>query len=520
MNLPIVIGLAAAGLVIGGIVGYVIRNYLTNQKLGNANELAERIIRDANFEATTTKQNAENEVKANLLEAKDEIHRLRQDQERENKERRSEIQRMETRLQKREESLDRKSEGLDLKEEKLAQRNKKLESKEKELSELIERQASELERVAELSRDEAKDALLADVRKDIVHDTALIIRENEQKIREESEKRARDIVVSVIQRYAANHVAETAVSVVPLPNEEMKGRIIGREGRNIRALETLTGIDLIIDDTPEAVVLSGFDPVRREIARMALEKLITDGRIHPTRIEEMVEKATKEMDRIIKEAGEEASIEANVHGLSPEIIRLLGRLKFRTSYGQNVLRHSIEVSTLSAMLAQELGANVRIARRAGLLHDIGKSIDHEVEGTHVEVGVSVLKRNKENREVIHAVEAHHFDVEPQTIEAIIVQAADAISAARPGARRESLDSYIKRLQNLELIANSFDGVEKCFAIQAGRELRIMVQPEKISEDDMTILSRDIAKRIEEELEYPGQIKVNLIRETRTSAIAK
>lgn len=520
MNLPIVIGLAAVGLVIGGIVGYVIRNYLTNQKLGNANELAERIIRDANFEATTTKQNAENEVKANLLEAKDEIHRLRQDQERENKERRSEIQRMETRLQKREESLDRKSEGLDLKEEKLAQRNKKLESKEKELSELIERQASELERVAELSRDEAKDALLADVRKDIVHDTALIIRENEQKIREESEKRARDIVVSVIQRYAANHVAETAVSVVPLPNEEMKGRIIGREGRNIRALETLTGIDLIIDDTPEAVVLSGFDPVRREIARMALEKLITDGRIHPTRIEEMVEKATKEMDRIIKESGEEASIEANVHGLSPEIIRLLGRLKFRTSYGQNVLRHSIEVSTLSAMLAQELGANVRIARRAGLLHDIGKSIDHEVEGTHVEVGVSVLKRNKENREVIHAVEAHHFDVEPQTIEAIIVQAADAISAARPGARRESLDSYIKRLQNLELIANSFDGVEKCFAIQAGRELRIMVQPEKISEDDMTILSRDIAKRIEEELEYPGQIKVNLIRETRTSAIAK
>lgn len=520
MNLPIVIGLAAVGLVIGGIVGYVIRNYLTNQKLGNANELAERIIRDANFEATTTKQNAENEVKANLLEAKDEIHRLRQDQERENKERRFEIQRMETRLQKREESLDRKSEGLDLKEEKLAQRNKKLESKEKELSELIERQASELERVAELSRDEAKDALLADVRKDIVHDTALIIRENEQKIREESEKRARDIVVSVIQRYAANHVAETAVSVVPLPNEEMKGRIIGREGRNIRALETLTGIDLIIDDTPEAVVLSGFDPVRREIARMALEKLITDGRIHPTRIEEMVEKATKEMDRIIKEAGEEASIEANVHGLSPEIIRLLGRLKFRTSYGQNVLRHSIEVSTLSAMLAQELGANVRIARRAGLLHDIGKSIDHEVEGTHVEVGVSVLKRNKENREVIHAVEAHHFDVEPQTIEAIIVQAADAISAARPGARRESLDSYIKRLQNLELIANSFDGVEKCFAIQAGRELRIMVQPEKISEDDMTILSRDIAKRIEEELEYPGQIKVNLIRETRTSAIAK
>lgn len=520
MNLPMVIGLAVAALVIGGIIGYLIRNYTTNQKLGNANELAERIIRDANFEATTTKQNAENEVKANLLEAKDEIHRLRQDQERENKERRSEVQRMEARLQKREESLDRKSEGLDLKEEKLAQRNKKLESKEKELSELIERQASELERVAELTRDEAKDALLADVRKDVVHDTALIIRENEQKIREESEKRARDIVVSVIQRYAANHVAETAVSVVPLPNEEMKGRIIGREGRNIRALETLTGIDLIIDDTPEAVVLSGFDPVRREIARMALEKLITDGRIHPTRIEEMVEKATKEMDRIIKDAGEEACIEANVHGLSQEIIRLLGRLKFRTSYGQNVLRHSIEVSTLSAMLAQELGANVRIARRAGLLHDIGKSIDHEVEGTHVEVGVGVLKRNKENREVIHAVEAHHFDVEPQTIEAVIVQAADAISAARPGARRESLDSYIKRLQNLEMIANSFDGVEKCFAIQAGRELRIMVQPEKISEDEMTILSRDIAKRIENELEYPGQIKVNIIRETRTSAIAK
>lgn len=520
MNLPIIIGVTVAAIVIGGVIGYLICNYSTNQKLGNVNELAERIIRDANFEATTTKQNAENEVKASLLEAKDEIHRLRQDQERENKERRSEVQRMEARLQKREESLDRKSDGLDQKEEKLVQRNKKLELKEKELSDLIERQASELERVAELTRDEAKEALLEDVRKDVVHDTALIIRENEQKIREESEKRARDIVVSVIQRYAANHVAETAVSVVPLPNEEMKGRIIGREGRNIRALETLTGIDLIIDDTPEAVVLSGFDPMRREIARMTLEKLITDGRIHPTRIEEMVEKSTKEMERIVKEAGEEASIEANVHGLSQEIIRLLGRLKFRTSYGQNVLRHSVEVSTLAAMLAHELGANVRIARRAGLLHDIGKSIDHEVEGTHVEVGVNVLKRNKENREVIHAVEAHHFDVEPQTIEAVIVQAADAISAARPGARRESLDSYIKRLQDLEVIANSFEGVEKCFAIQAGRELRILVKPEKISEDDMTILSRDIAKRIENELEYPGQIKVNIIRETRASAIAK
>ena len=359
-----------------------------------------------------------------------------------------------------------------------------------------------------------------DVRKDIVHDTAVIIKENEQRIKEDSEKTAREIITSVIQRYAANHVAENTVSVVALPNEEMKGRIIGREGRNIRALETLTGIDLIIDDTPEAVVLSGFDPVRREIARIALEKLILDGRIHPARIEEMVEKARQEMDIIIKEAGEEACVEVNVHGLSPEIIKLLGRLKFRTSYGQNVLKHSIEVATIAGMLAHELGANVRIARRAGLLHDIGKSIDHEVEGPHVDIGVNVLKRNKENKEVIHAVHAHHGDVAPETAEAIIVQAADAISAARPGARRESLENYIKRLENLEEIANSFNGVEKCFAIQAGRELRIMVKPESIPEDEMTILGRDIAKRIENELEYPGQIKVNIIRETRITSIAK
>jgi len=507
-------------LVIGILIGFLIRKHIAENKIGNAEKLAEKIVNDANDHADSIKQKTDNEVKASLLEAKDEVHRLRSEQEKENKERRSEIQRQEIRLQKREENLDRKAENLEQKEEKLSKKVAFLDEKEKELEELRQKESEELEHIAELSREEARETLLNDVRKDIVHDTAVIIKENEQRIKEDSEKTAREIITSVIQRYAANHVAENTVSVVALPNEEMKGRIIGREGRNIRALETLTGIDLIIDDTPEAVVLSGFDPVRREIARIALEKLIIDGRIHPARIEEMVEKARQEMDVIIKEAGEEACVEVNVHGLSPEIIKLLGRLKFRTSYGQNVLKHSIEVATIAGMLAHELGANVRIARRAGLLHDIGKSIDHEVEGPHVDIGVNVLKRNKENKEVIHAVHAHHGDVAPETAEAIIVQAADAISAARPGARRESLENYIKRLENLEEIANSFNGVEKCFAIQAGRELRIMVKPESISEDEMTILGRDIAKRIENELEYPGQIKVNIIRETRITSIAK
>ena len=375
-------------LLIGILIGFIIRKHVAESKIGNAENLAERLINDANLEADTLKQNAKNEAKASLLEAKDEIHRLRLEQEKENKERRSEVQKQESRVQKREENLDRKSENLDQKEEKLAKKSAILESKDKELTELIEKQTAELERIAELSRDEAKETLLNDVRKDVVHDTALIIKENEQKIKDESEKMAQEIVTSVIQRYAANHVAESTVSVVALPNEEMKGRIIGREGRNIRALETLTGIDLIIDDTPEAVVLSGFDPVRREVARIALEKLILDGRIHPARIEEMVEKAEKEIESTIKEAGEEACVDANVHGLHPEIVRLLGRLKYRTSYGQNVLKHSVEVSTISGMLAYELGANVRVARRAGLLHDIGKSIDHEVEGPHVDIGVN------------------------------------------------------------------------------------------------------------------------------------
>lgn len=518
MEFYILIGLLL--LVIGILIGFLIRKHIAENKIGNAEKLAEKIVNDANDHADSIKQKTDNEVKASLLEAKDEVHRLRTEQEKENKERRSEIQRQEIRLQKREENLDRKAENLEQKEEKLSKKVAFLDEKEKELEELRQKESEELEHIAELSREEARETLLNDVRKDIVHDTAVIIKENEQRIKEDSEKTAREIITSVIQRYAANHVAENTVSVVALPNEEMKGRIIGREGRNIRALETLTGIDLIIDDTPEAVVLSGFDPVRREIARIALEKLILDGRIHPARIEEMVEKARQEMDIIIKEAGEEACVEVNVHGLSPEIIKLLGRLKFRTSYGQNVLKHSIEVATIAGMLAHELGANVRIARRAGLLHDIGKSIDHEVEGPHVDIGVNVLKRNKENKEVIHAVHAHHGDVAPETAEAIIVQAADAISAARPGARRESLENYIKRLENLEGIANSFNGVEKCFAIQAGRELRIMVKPESIPEDEMTILGRDIAKRIENELEYPGQIKVNIIRETRITSIAK
>lgn len=446
--------------------------------------------------------------------------RLKNEAERESRERRIEIQRMEERVIKKEELLERKSETVEKKEENLSKKERKLEDRKSKLDELFEEQVLELERLSGLTSEEAKQILLEDTRKEIIHESAVMIREMESEARDEAEKNAREVISRAIQKYAADHVAETTVTVVTLPNDEMKGRIIGREGRNIRTLETLTGIDLIIDDTPEAVVLSGFDTVRREIARIALEKLIVDGRIHPARIEEMVEKARKEVNAIIREAGEEAAFEVGIHGLHPEIIKLLGRLKYRTSYGQNVLKHSIEVSHLAGIMAAELGTDVRIAKRAGLLHDIGKAVDHEIEGPHVEIGVDLARKYKESQEVIHGIEAHHGDCEPQTIEAILVQAADAISAARPGARRETLESYIKRLQKLEEIANSFEGVEKSFAIQAGREIRILVKPEEVSESQMVHTARNIVKTIESELDYPGQVKVNLIRETRTIEYAK
>lgn len=475
--------------------------------------MAEKILEDA-------KRDGESHKKELLLEAKEEIHKIRAEIEKENRERRNELQKLERRLLNREENIDRKSENIDRKEETLSKRTKRLEEKEIEIEKLYQEQVDELERLSGLTSDEAKKILLNDVKKEIVHDAAIMIKEVENKAKEEAEKRARRIISYAIQKCAADHVADTTVTVVPLPNDEMKGRIIGREGRNIRTLETLTGIDLIIDDTPEAVVLSGFDPIRREIARIALEKLIADGRIHPARIEEMVEKAKNEVDVIIKEEGEQAAFDVGIHNLHPELIKLLGRLKYRSSYGQNVLRHSIEVSHLAGAMAAELGANVKVAKRAGLLHDIGKAVDHEIEGPHVAIGVEFAKRHKESKEVLHAIAAHHGDIEPQTVEAVLVQAADAISAARPGARRETLETYIKRLEKLEDIANSFEGIEKSYAIQAGRELRIMVKPDEIDDDHITHIAREIVKEIEHELDYPGQIKVNVIRETRAIEYAK
>lgn len=455
-----------------------------------------------------------------MLEAKEEIHKLRTELDRETRDRRNEIQRAERRLLQREESLDKKVENLEQRDEAISKKQKEIQRSLEEVQDLYKRQVEELERLSGLSSEEAKQLLLNNIEKQIRHEAAMLIKDIETRAKEEAERKAKEIIACAIQKCSADHVAETTVSVVPLPNDEMKGRIIGREGRNIRTLETLTGIDLIIDDTPEAVILSGFDPIRREVARVALEKLIVDGRIHPARIEEMVEKAKKEVDNYIKEEGEQATFDTGVHGLHPEIIKLLGRLKFRTSYGQNVLKHSIEVAHLAAAMASELGADVKLAKRAGLLHDLGKSVDHEVEGPHVQIGADLVKKYKESAEIIHAVEAHHGDIEATTVEAVLVQAADAISAARPGARRETLESYIKRLEKIEEIANSFDGVEKSFAIQAGREVRIMVKPEDVSDSEIVYIARDIVKKIEDELEYPGQIKVNVIRETRAIEYAK
>ncbi|NLK64134.1 MAG: ribonuclease Y [Tissierellia bacterium] len=507
----IIVGIICA--IIGIIIGFFIRKNISESKIGSAEIEAKRIIEDA-------KQKAETRKREILVEAKDEAHRLRNEYERENKERRNEIQRSEKRLIKKEEMLDSKSLAVEKKDEMLQKKLKEVEMKQEKLEAIHQKQIEELEKISGLSTEEAKNILIANIKREAEQEAAIAVKEIERESKETAERKAREIITYAIQKCSADHVAETTVSVVDLPNDEMKGRIIGREGRNIRALEQLTGIDIIIDDTPEAVVISGFDPIRREVARLALEKLIADGRIHPARIEEMVEKAKKEVDQIIKDEGEQATLDTGIHGLHPEMIKLLGRLKFRTSYGQNVLKHSIEVSYLAGIMAAELGADVKVAKRAGLLHDIGKAVDHEVEGPHVTIGEDLAKKYKEGKAVIHAIAAHHGDTEPQTIEAVLVQAADAISAARPGARRETLETYIKRLEKLEEISNSFEGVEKSFAIQAGREVRIMVKPEVTSDTSIVLIAKDIVKKIEEEMEYPGQIKVNVIREIRATEYAK
>ena len=483
------------------------------EKIGNAEEKARNIIDEALKAAETKKREG-------LLELKEETLRNKNELERESKERRSELQKFEKRVLAKEEALDRKADSLEKRESQLTSREDKLNKRQAEVDALSEKRVQELERISGLTSEQAKDYLLKTVEDEVKHETAMLVKELETRAKEEAGKKAKEYVVTAIQKCAADHVAETMISVVPLPNDEMKGRIIGREGRNIRTLETMTGVDLIIDDTPEAVILSSFDPIRREVARIALEKLIVDGRIHPARIEEMVEKAQKEVETMIREEGEAATLEVGVHGIHPELVRLLGKMKFRTSYGQNALKHSIEVAQLSGLLAAEIGVDVRMAKRAGLLHDIGKSVDHEMEGSHIQIGVDLCKKYKESPIVINAVESHHGDVEPTSLIACIVQAADTISAARPGARRETLETYTNRLNQLEDITNSFKGVEKSFAIQAGREIRVMVVPEQVSDADMILLARDIAKQIEAELEYPGQIKVNVIRESRVMEYAK
>lgn len=513
MNSVIIIATFLISLVIGFIIGMIMRRKIAESKIGSAEQEAKRLVDLAKIEA-------ENLKKEEILKAKEEIMSNRKELDQEIKERRSEVQKQESRMIQKEENLDKRSENLEKKEKNLEREYKSLEDQKSEVNEIYDKQVQELQRIASLSKDEAKQYLLAEMDREITTEKAKVIRDLNQKAKEEALKNAKEIITYAVQKCAADHTSETTVSIVNLPSDDMKGRIIGREGRNIKALETLTGIDLIIDDTPEAVILSGFDPLRREVARIALEKLIDDGRIHPAKIEEMVEKAKEELNSIIKEEGERAALETGVNNLHPDLIKLLGKLKYRTSYGQNVLSHSIEVSNLARIMAEELGLDAKRARRAGLLHDIGKALDHDMEGTHVQIGVDILKKYKENPLIINAVEAHHEDVEPQTMEAVLIQAADAISASRPGARRETLEAYIKRLENLEAIADSFDGVEKSFAIQAGREVRIIVKPERISDDQMTVLARDVSKKIEEEMDYPGQIKVNIIREKRVVDYAK
>ena len=512
-NIMIAIAAFLISAVIFSIVGYYVRKKVAESKIGSAEEEAKRIRDNVHSEAESIK-------KEQLIKAKEEALQIRNDLDKEIKERRGDIQAQEKRLIQKEENLEKRTSDFEKQQKDLENKYKEFEERSQQLDDIIDEQKQELQRISELTKEEAKEQLLQELDKELTAEKAILIRKADEKVKEEASKNAKDILGLAIQRCAADHTADTTVSVVSLPNDDMKGRIIGREGRNIKTLETLTGIDLIIDDTPEAVIISGFDPLRREVARIALEKLIEDGRIHPAKIEEMVEKAKEEVQAIIKEEGERACLETGVNNLNPDLVMILGKLKYRTSYGQNVLNHSIEVSNLARLMADELGINSKLAKRAGLLHDIGKALDHDMEGTHVEIGVNLLKKYKEKDLVINAVAAHHGDVEPTSIEAVLVQAADAISASRPGARRESFEAYVKRLQDLEAIANSFEGVDKSFAIQAGREVRLVVKPEKISDDAMTVLAREVAQKVENEMEYPGQIKVNVIRETRVVDYAK